>query len=987
VKPRVIVGIMAERSIEMIIGLIGILKAGGAYLPISPGTPPMRRQLIIKDSNIQLLVTGQAPGDEKTMEIPHPVFLDHPSSYSSNISNPEIANTPQSPGYIIYTSGSTGTPKGVILEHRGIVNYVTWAAKTYVKNETVTFPFYTSFAFDLTVTSIYTPLITGNTVIIYRGDEKEFLIKKVIEDNWVDIIKLTPSHLKLIRDMLMNETISFLQENVSRLKRLILGGENLETRLAADIYRLFAGKVEIYNEYGPTETVVGSMIYLYQPQEEEEGESVSIGVPIANTRIYLLNNHQNPVPAGVSGEIHIGGDGVGRGYLNNPELTAEKFLATDQHGPTQKGRFHVEVTEATLNQNFLRKSRALRPVEPMEDIYKVPPGHRRQKIYKTGDLARWLPDGTIEFLGRKDLQVKIRGFRVELGEIENKILNYNKPGTMESIESINRTIPVEEILQTLEPKQETYCNKCLLSNRYPGFQSDEQGVCQICRQYEEVKPHVDRYFKTEEDFTRLLWEIKKTHPNESGYDCLLMFSGGKDSSYVLYRLIDMGLKVLTFTFDNGYISEAAFRNIKRTTSNLKVDHVVGQSPQMNHVFLESMHTHHNVCQGCWHALNTKAVEIAHEKGIPLVISGLSRGQIFEMRLEGLFEAGIYQEEEIEEKLLLFRKAFHSKDNRFSKILAAGLPESTVEEIQFLDFFRYFNIPIPEIKKYLADKGWEQPEDTGFCSSNCIINDVGIYIHLKERGYHFYASPLSWDVRLGQLSRQAGLQEISFQMNMEIVDGILQDIGYYRPITIKDTVVLDRKDDRGNHFLCAYIVSETGGSISPGEIRTYLAQQLPDYMVPSYFIQVEEIPLTAGGKVDKKALMKMEGTVLGIETAYVEPRDDKEKRMADLCKEIFNLEKIGINDNFFSLGATSFNIIQLSNQLQTVFNKEIQVITLFEYPTIASFLDHIDLEMRDQEGTGETKREQEEEEWSEARQKSRDKFTRLRKKRRSGDEDE
>jgi amino acid adenylation domain-containing protein len=918
-----IVGIMAERSIEMMVGILGILKAGGAYLPISPDLPTVRKKFMLEDSSAGYLLLQEPLFDshrdlEECLPPGHIFFLNDPAIHTKDKSNPQVGVTPGNPVYIIHTSVSTGLPKGVVLEHRGVVNYVNWAAKTYVKDGKGAFPFYTSFSFDLTVTSIFTPLITGNTVVIYSGDEREFLIQKVLEENRVDIIKLTPAHLKLIRDLKI--------EPPGAVHSFIVGGEDLSAQLAGDIHHHFNGNINIYNEYGPTETVVGSMIHRFNPGTDNR-ESVPIGVPIDNTHIYLLAEDKQPVPIGVTGEIFISGFGVARGYLNRPELTAEKF----------------------------------------------------NRSYKTGDLGRRFLQtngkNNMEFLGRRDEQVKIRGFRVELGEIENKIRNFNRSGAPEAL-------PIAQDLQLPETGKVIRCSTCLLPADYPGIQFDEEGACHVCREYEEnIKAHLDTYFKEPDDFYRLAENVKGKTPAPGKYDCLLLFSGGKDSTYVLYRLVDLGLRVLAFTFDNGYISEAAFSNIKNVTSLLEVDHITGKAENMNHVFVESLKSNHNVCNGCWHALNTMAIKVAHERGIKLVISGLSRGQIYDMRLEGLFQAGIFNEKEIEEKLLSFRKMYHSRDNRFSRLLNLRLDETAVEHIQFIDFSRYFNTPVHKIREYLSGKGWVQPRDTGFCSSNCKINDVGIYVYLKEEGYHFYAAPLSWDIRLGQLSREDGLKEMVFAGDLQQVGDILGEIGYYTASTVKDVVVLDKEEKDGNKLLWAYIIPETEVSSSESQLREYLLRQLPGYMIPSYFVQVDEIPLTAGGKIDKKALLEIEGARLQMNVTYVEPRDEEEKLMAGLCEHVFKLDKIGIYDNFFNLGATSFSIIQLNNKLQDVFNKNIPVLTLFEYPTIASFLEYMELEIPEAD-PGDAR---EQEEWLESRKQGQNKFRKLRNKRKRSED--
>ncbi|UCH97357.1 MAG: amino acid adenylation domain-containing protein, partial [Candidatus Aminicenantes bacterium] len=385
VKCDTIVGIMMERSIEMITAILGILKAGGAYLPIDPDYPQERINYMLNDSQAKILLTTKniAKAIEFDKEVIH-LYSPWPSA-SLNLSegrHPDFptsqlpsfpASLPSSLAYVIYTSGSTGKPKGVMIRHRSLVNYVYWAAKKYVKNEKTNFPLFTSISFDLTVTSIFTPLITGNTIVIYAGSPEEGnLIEKIIDDNQVGVIKLTPSHLYMIKD---KPTAG----KASIIKCFIVGGEKLDSRIAKEIHNNFNGEILIYNEYGPTEATIGCMIYQFDPRADNT-LSVPIGKPASNYQIYVLDKNLHPVPRGVVGELYISGVGLARGYLNRPELTAEKFI---------KG------------------TRGLAPL-----------------LYRTGDLAHWLEDGNIEFLGRTDHQVKIRGYRIELAEIENHLLNH-----------------------------------------------------------------------------------------------------------------------------------------------------------------------------------------------------------------------------------------------------------------------------------------------------------------------------------------------------------------------------------------------------------------------------------------------------------------------------------------------------------------------------------------------------------------------------------
>jgi amino acid adenylation domain-containing protein len=863
-----IVAVKMERSLSLIVGLLGILKAGAAYMPVAPDAPTARKDYMLRDSNAALVMT------DEEFEVLAAETDDNPTVLLSNIE-------PQDCAYVIYTSGTTGHPKGVMVTHKGLANYASWAAERYIGADAVDFPLYTSISFDLTVTSIYVPLVSGRAVVVYPDHEKTVPIRRVVDEKQVSAVKCTPAHLKLLLDHWLAQPERSPKQNNSPIKRFVVGGEALAAATAAAVSEHFGGAVEILNEYGPTETVVGSMIHRFDPAKDT-GQWVPIGGPVARTTIRVLDKDDQWTPPGVSGELCIGGAGVALGYLNRPELTAEKFV------PDPKG------TGTT--------------------------------IYRSGDLARIRRDGVAEFLGRTDHQVKIRGFRVETGEIEQTLKQYRRRPVVASL--------LEGDSNQSVAKDTARCQRCLLSADFPAVEIDENGVCRHCRDFDRFNPHIERYFKKEGDFKELAGRIKAGAGGD--YDCLLLFSGGKDSTYVLYKLVDYGLRVLAFTFDNGYISDAAFANIKKTTAALGVDHITGTSEHMNKVFVESLRSNHNVCHGCWNALNTVGTLAAHERGIPVVISGLSRGQIIDMRLHGLLEAGIVEPTEMEEKLLLFRQGFHSLDNRYTRIMNAPIAPDVVENTQFIDFFRYFSEPVAEIRRYLKEKGWKAPADTGFCSSNCVINDAGIAVHQQGTGYHFYEEPLSWDVRLGIISREQGMEEISFPPDLEKAQQILLEIGFFNPVAVRDARVSSTEDKNGNKVLTAFVTADSKLTVT--ELRQYLLDLLPDYMIPAYFVQVEEIPLTANGKVDRKRLLELAEKTLEAGVTYVAPRGQREKDVAALCGRILKLERVGVHDNLFALGATSFDIIQVANRLDQDLGLKIPVMTLFEHPTIAGFLE-------------------------------------------------
>jgi amino acid adenylation domain-containing protein len=365
------VAICLDHSIETVVCILGVLKAGAAYLPLDPQQPPARLTFMLADAKSTLLLTQQHLGEHFSNTAAQLVCIDTQWDVIAQQSSQELAsaNTSADTAYLIYTSGSTGEPKAVIISHRSLVNYIYWAARVYLREERLSFALYSSLAFDLTVTSIFTPLVTGNTLFIYSAEDGVPSLLQILDENTVGVLKLTPSHLSLLKDRNNHE---------SSVKRLIVGGESLMTSLAREVSESFGGDVEIYNEYGPTEATVGCMIYQFDPEADVRA-AVSIGVPAANAEIYLLDEEMEPVAENVLGEIYIGGDGLAQGYWQRAEMTAERFVP-DPFSPDGGAR-----------------------------------------LYRTGDIGRRLRGGDLEYVGRLDEQVKVRGYRIELGEIESVI--------------------------------------------------------------------------------------------------------------------------------------------------------------------------------------------------------------------------------------------------------------------------------------------------------------------------------------------------------------------------------------------------------------------------------------------------------------------------------------------------------------------------------------------------------------------------------------
>ncbi|MBW4644832.1 MAG: amino acid adenylation domain-containing protein [Goleter apudmare HA4340-LM2] len=365
VQPETLVGICVERSLEMVVGLLGTLKAGGAYVPIDPGYPPERIAYMLADSQVSVLLTHSHLVATLPTQPKHTICLDNIPPVHHSYSPSRVQ--PENLAYVIYTSGSTGKPKGAMNTHRGICNRLLWMQDVYQLTPTDRVLQKTPFSFDVSVWEFFWTLITGACLVVAESGghrDSNYLVDTIAKEN-ITTLHFVPSMLQIFL-----ETPGL--SRCETLKRVICSGE----ALPIDLQRRFFERLqcELHNLYGPTEAAIDVTYWQCQPQTNYQ--SVPIGRPIANTQIYILDQYLEPVAVGGVGELYIGGVGVGRGYLNRPELTSDRFLTN----PFTSG-----------------------------------------KIYKTGDLARYLPDGNIEYVGRIDQQVKIRGFRIELGEIENFI--------------------------------------------------------------------------------------------------------------------------------------------------------------------------------------------------------------------------------------------------------------------------------------------------------------------------------------------------------------------------------------------------------------------------------------------------------------------------------------------------------------------------------------------------------------------------------------
>jgi amino acid adenylation domain-containing protein len=381
VKPGVPVGVLMDRSLDLVVALLGIWKAGGAYVALDPQYPASRIEFMLEDAAAEMLLTEQRYTGVVTGGVRQVCLdLDWDSIKAESEANVASGVRPEDLAYILHTSGSTGRPKGAMLCHRGIANCLFWMQERYKLDKSDKFLFKTSLNFDPSVWEIFWPLMVGGTSIIvspHAQADSEYLLS-TIEKQRATTVYFVPSMLSAFLD-------SHGLERGLGLRRVICGGEKMSQELIRRFFDCLPG-VDLHHSYGPTETSIAAAEWTCE-RNYQYGVT-PIGRPLGNTTFYVLDAHMQPVPIGVSGELYIGGRGVGLGYAGRKDLTSEKFI------PDQFGR-------------------------------------DGERLYRSGDRVRYLPDGNLEYIGRIDHQVKIRGYRIELGEIESVLLQH--PGVSESV--------------------------------------------------------------------------------------------------------------------------------------------------------------------------------------------------------------------------------------------------------------------------------------------------------------------------------------------------------------------------------------------------------------------------------------------------------------------------------------------------------------------------------------------------------------------------
>jgi len=945
------VGLCVERSVVMVVAILAILKAGGAYVPLDPNYPQERLSYILKDAQIEILLTQTSlikklPIDNQkivNLEADLPSLPEQKEQNIVNITNPENL------AYIIYTSGSTGKPKGVLVTHRNLV-HSTQARINYYQESLNSYLLLSSFAFDSSVAGIFWTLCVGGTLVLPSSDfqQNPWQIIDLIELHKVSHLLCLPSLWKLLLEQSSNSV------NLESLKVVIVAGESCAKDLVKQHYQQLE-KTTLYNEYGPTEATVWSTVE--RCSYHESLTKVAIGRPISNTKIYILDSNLQPVPIGDTGEIYIGGAGVTKGYLNRPELTQEKFIAN----PFLNGD-----NEACV-------------------------------LYKTGDLAKYLPDGKIEFIDRIDNQVKIRGFRIELGEIEETLQQH--PQVKQSA-----VITISEAAET--PYLVAYVvaeNVITQENQSEQVAQWEEVDDAIYSQENEVADPTlnligwnNSYDGTPIPESEMREWVEQTSKRILSHNPQRVLELGCGTGMLLFRIapvcsLYMGTDISQKALD--YLDrQIDFIECDRSIIKLSqraADNLQDIPADFDGVVINSVTQHFPSADYLFDVLK-KAVNVIQEKGFIFV------GDIRNFDLLSAFHASVqlYQANEdlsLEQLNQRIKAKIRNEEDLvispdFFWAIQQHLPEIIQVEVQLkqgryhneLSKFRYDVVLFVDREKRNNNNNvtnyldWQRENLSLAGVKQLLINKKYETLTIKNipnprLSKEFYLLELLESKEINNVRElRAKLESIDLP-GIEPEDwwNLSSEISHHNIIIspskapnldsynltfkLKNLSKL-QKLSKPNHLTTTDYKSyqhytnnplhrQVARQLEP-ELRNYLKSRLPDYMIPKSWVILEKMPLNVNGKVDRKALPKPEKNRPEIGTQLVLASTEIEKAIAEIWQDLLQLEIVGTNDNFFELGGNSLLLIQMNRQLKQALKLEIPVVKLFQYPTIRQLTEYL-----------------------------------------------
>jgi amino acid adenylation domain-containing protein/thioester reductase-like protein len=943
VQPDTLVGIYVERSLSMLVALLGVLKAGGAYIPLDPAYPSDRIAFMVEDAQLPFIISQQALSKRLPTSSAQVVDLDRDRDLITRCSdeNPNSELTAENLAYTIYTSGSTGKPKGVQIVHGAVVNFLISMQQQPGLSDRDILLAVTTISFDIAVLELYLPLVVGARIVLVSRDVAADGVRlaKTISESGATFMQATPATWRML--------LAAGWQGDRQLK-ILCGGEAM-TRSLAD--QLLDRSSSVWNMYGPTETTVWSAIQKVEPGSE----AVSIGRPIRNTQIYLIDprsrRKSDPIKLvanGEAGEVCIGGDGLAKGYLNRLELTEERFIP-----------------------------------DPFS-------GKPNARLYKTGDLARFLPDGSIGFIGRVDCQVKIRGYRIELGDIEaalsqhaavreaaviakedsygeKRLVAYlsSKSNASNSAEIVDRVrvsqwqqIWNAAYSQTSE-QQETTFNINGWKNSYTGQ------LTSTSEMQEWVQNTVDR-----------ILELKPKKVLEIGCGTgLLLFRVAPECDR--YVGMDISKEAITYlqqqmdrdgdNWSHVTLYQKAAEDLAKLQEGdfdtIVINSVLQYFPSLDYLV--------KILQMAAKAVKPGGrIFLGDVRSLPLLEAFHTSVQLYQApatletsKLQQNIQERIAQEQE----LIIDPAFFSALKKRLPLIGSVDINLKRGCYHNELTRFRYDvvlhvgteSIPAPNVVWY----DWQQENLTWDKLQNLLAEEQEVFgiaripnarLQTEMAAMKLLASP-HCPATVAQLREQIQQSLCDRGIDPEDLCNLARDRayriyanwsnvdGYYDVILQKESATTSfvpafPEQAIASQPLSAYannpLQKKQSNSLVP-QIRAFLKEKLPEYMVPSAFVVMDALPLTPNGKIDRRALPEPTQERPILEEAYVTPRTPIEERLTAIWSQVLEIERVGVYDNFFELGGHSLLVAQLVSQVREAFQMELSLSDFFAMPTVAS----------------------------------------------------
>ncbi|MEG4344303.1 amino acid adenylation domain-containing protein [Microcoleus sp. A003_D6] len=988
VGAEVLVGLCVERSIELIVGMLAILKAGGAYLILDPSNPVARSHFMLKDAQLSVLLTQQKWVEDLRSPNLQIICLDTDWEMISQeiADNPTSAVTAENLVYAIYTSGSTGKPKGVEIEHGSLLNLVFWHQKEFGVSAGDRATQIAAIAFDACGWEIWPYLAAGASIYFPEDDIRRDPEKL---QNWLVSKAITISFLPT---PLAEKVLLLDWPQTTALRILLTGGEKLQQ------HPLKSHPFKLVNNYGPTEnTVVTTSGYI--PVTEQTDIAPTIGRPIANTQIYILDKYLQPVAIGVVGELYIGGNGLARGYLNRPDLTVQSFIVNPfkpNSGTILPDLFRNRQDACSTRDEFYCGTGKM-PVLDNGATSQLKP-NSGERIYKTGDLVRYRADRNLEFLGRIDEQVKIRGFRIELGEIETVLTQH--PAVQQTVAIASEDGQGNKRLVAYIALNPEYS---VAREKNPIMQLQDEQVLQWQMLYNETynQPAVD----SDPTFNIVGWNSSYTNQpipaeqmrdwanNQAAQILALQPSRvleiGCGTGLLLFQIAPRctqycgtDFSPISLNYIQQHLANQELANVtllqKMATDFEGVETAAFDAVILNSVvqYFPNIDYLVQVLEGAVKATAPGGfIFIGDVRSLPLLAAFHASVQLYQAepslageQLQQRVQMQIFQETELViepdffsalkhrfpqiggVEIQLIRGSYHNEltDFRYNAILhitsetnpaqspaegelggskrldwSAENQNLTVTKVQQillqnqLDVLRIANVPNARVTAAvkaaeLLSVGDKFPTAGQLQKAVEKVEDLGV----DPEGWYALEVPYNVNISWSNSDSQGRY-----------------DVVFARGKT-RDFVRETRRDNLRpwRSYANNPLQAKAARKLVP-QLQAYLAEKLPEYMVPSAFVVLESLPVTANGKVDRLALPVPEPIKLEWAGGYVAPQTSIEEVLVKIWAEVLGIKRVGIRDNFFELGGHSLLATQLVSRVRDAFGVELPLRRVFEAPTI------------------------------------------------------